>query len=89
MNFGTPEIQKQILLEIQQLDLNGSFNMPKAWMTEGVNRAVVDMLYLMLRGLGAQPSLLGTINRWGDTLTPEAVLEQLRNWNHRSNGNRA
>src|SRR5689334_1807091 len=92
MNFGTPEIQRQILMEIQQLNygdsLQGAFKVPRTWITGEVamDEVCVQTLYLTLEGLKAPPHLLGTIGSWGDTLEPEAVLEQLRSWNHRDNG---
>jgi hypothetical protein len=92
MTFGTPEIQKQILLEIQQLNLNdslkGSFEAPKTWAEDGVDQADVDAIYATLEGLRAHPYLLGIIGSWGDTLTPKGVLDDLRTWNQTANGNR-
>lgn len=34
-----------------------------------------------LEQLGAHPQLLAIVGSWGDTLTDEAVLEALKDWN--------
>ena len=84
MNLGTPEIQRQILLEICELNFNdslkGALEVPRAWMTGevAVDEVNVRTLYLTLEGRKAPPHLLGTIGSWGDTLEPETVLEQLQ-----------
>jgi hypothetical protein len=80
MTLGTPEIQTLILREIQQLKLQGSFEMPKAW-TAGMDRSDVDALYLVLEGLKADSYILGAVGSWGDTLNPGEVLERLQEWN--------
>lgn len=45
------------------------------------NREIVQELYRTLVLLGADNGLLGTVGSWGDSLSDEDVLENLRAWN--------
>ena len=45
------------------------------------HREIVVELYRTLVLLGAQSDLLGTVGSWGDSLSDEAVLSGLRDWN--------
>ena len=45
-------------------------------------------IYLAMERLGAPTPLLAAIGSWGDTLSDEAVLALLKDWNEqRSSGN--
>ena len=38
-------------------------------------------IYVAMESLGAPPRLLAVIGSWGDTLSDEAVLALLKEWN--------
>jgi hypothetical protein len=38
-------------------------------------------IYVAMESLGAPPRLLAVIGSWGDTLSDEAVLAVLKEWN--------
>lgn len=46
-----------------------------------IHGAIKDELLAALEQLGAHPHLLSIVGSWGDTLTDEAVLEALKDWN--------
>lgn len=47
-----------------------------------LNREIVQELYKSLVLLGADNGLLGTVGSWGDSLSDEDVLANLRAWNN-------
>ncbi len=50
-------------------------------MSDTPNREIVQELYRTLVLMGADSGLLGTVGSWGDSLSDDDVLENLRAWN--------
>ena len=49
-----------------------------------VNQEIVSELYRTLVLLGAESDLLGTVGSWGDSLSDQDVLSNLKMWNQES-----
>ena len=82
IDLGEPEIQKQILQELQQLVAREfpSIKIPSA-RTNGLEQVNVNEIYDALEQVGADQYLLATVGSWGDTLTAEDILELLQDRN--------
>jgi hypothetical protein len=54
---------------------------PPELLAATINGASKEEMYRAAERLGADRYLLAAIGSWGDTLTDEQVLQELRDWN--------
>ena len=85
IDFGTEHMQRSIRsMIVDNLALLGADGETLRKIQPRFNRTAgvpVEEIYAIAQRVGADARLLATIGSWGDTLSPNKVLQDLKEWN--------